>query len=81
MNVKPTCEVIRQAAAELREAAKRLDREAVNLEESKNFEDVASVVNVLTNLFNNLRMDLLVARPVRELIHQNINLCEDREKD
>ena len=66
MNTKMTVEVIDAAAKRFEEASKLLSYEARQLEKDGDFERASDCVNIITNTFANLRMDLLVIRPLRE---------------
>lgn len=65
-NVEPTAEVIDNMVEELIYRAERLSSIAVKLRESSNFEYVAEAIQEITNTNSNLRLDLLITRPLRE---------------
>lgn len=66
MNTQPTCEIILQAADRLEETAKELRLQSKRLEESGDFSYTAEVANKIVNMILNLRLDLLITRPIRE---------------
>lgn len=66
IDVKPTVEVIRQMSEMLRHSALQLDSIADRTEASGNFEQVGDAISCVANLMPNLRLDLLVARPLRQ---------------
>jgi hypothetical protein len=71
MNYKSTADAIREAANELEYRAKELRRYAEDIEKKQDFEYVASALNCFANLFQNVRLDLFAARPIRELTRKS----------
>lgn len=67
MNVLPTVEVIKNMAYNLRHAASHLDSYAEKMKETNDLSYAAEVLQEIANLGPNLRMDLLVTRPLREM--------------
>jgi len=51
----------------MRHCADQIDLLASDLEGSGDWDYVSEVMNSIRSLFSNLRLDLLVTRPVREL--------------
>lgn len=66
VNVQPTAEAIEKMAENLRSAAAQLDAIAERTRQKGNFELVGDAANCVANLMPNLRLDLLVVRPLRE---------------
>jgi hypothetical protein len=66
VNVQPTVEAIKKMAENLRDAAQQLDGIAESTQASGNFERVGDAANCVANLMPNLRLDLLIVRPLRE---------------
>lgn len=67
IDYKPTADIIREAANHLEDRAKELRRYAKDLEEKQDFSYAVSALNCFANLFQNVRLDLFAARPIREL--------------
>lgn len=67
LNVEPTAEVVDKMAQALRTRADELDRLAARMRETGNFDYASEALSVIVNLTPELRLDLLVARPVRVL--------------
>lgn len=66
MNFKPTSAIIRDAAQVFREKAQKLDQMADALESTKDWSIAGEAISTITSL-SNIRLDLLVLRPTREL--------------
>lgn len=68
IDVEPTVDVIRKMAEKLRAAALELDAIAIikNLQADGNFEHVGDAATCIANLMPNMRLDLLVVRPLEE---------------
>jgi hypothetical protein len=66
MNVQPTVEVINGISDRLREAAGSMDHIARAIVNTEDLTLVSEVLNEITNMNGNLRLDLLVTRPIRE---------------
>lgn len=66
MNTNPTMEIMLQAVYHLRRTAEEIEQKAHLLEETGDFSVVGEAINEFSNLFNNVRFDLFVNRPVRE---------------
>lgn len=66
IDVKPTAEAIRKMAENLRHAAQQLDGIAEKTEANGTFEYVGDAANCIANLMPNLRLDLLIVRPLRQ---------------
>lgn len=65
INSAPTADVIDAMASRLRDSAHELDRLAARLRETSDIEIAGDAANAITNLFSNLRLDLLVTRPIK----------------
>lgn len=68
MNTTQTEEVIKKMADNLRNAASRLDSCAAKMKETNDLSYAAEALQEIANLVPNLRIDLLVTRPLRELM-------------
>lgn len=66
IDVQPTAEVIEKMAENLRAAAVQLDAIAERTRQKGNFELVGDAASCIANLMPNLRLDLLITRPLRE---------------
>lgn len=66
IDVVPTAEVIFKMAENLRLAAAELESIAERTKQTGDFFSVPEVVNCVVNLMSNLRLDLLVTRPLRQ---------------
>lgn len=66
IDVEPTVEAIRKMAENLRVAALQLDAIAEHTLADGNFERVGDAANCVANLMPNLRLDLLIVRPLRQ---------------
>lgn len=66
MNVNPTVEVIMKMAKELEYRAEALRRTANKMKESEDLTYAGEVMNEVVAMIANLRLDLLVVRPLRE---------------
>jgi hypothetical protein len=66
-NVEPTAEVISKMAQTLRGRADELDRLATRMRETGNIDYASEAISVYVGMVGELRLDLLVARPIREL--------------
>lgn len=71
IDVEPTAEVIDKAAYFLEKYAEDLRRHSETLRKTKDLDIVALCVVDIANCFQNLRLDLLVTRPIRELRRKN----------
>lgn len=67
VNVQPTVDVINQTAARMEEYAADIRRIGLKISETGDLERTADVVNAVTNCIMNLRLDLLITRPLREM--------------
>lgn len=67
IDVSSTAETIEAAAETLERAARDLRHQAAALRETKDFDRAAFAVNTLVNIWANVRLDLLISKPVREL--------------
>jgi hypothetical protein len=65
-NVQPTVEVIMQMSESLRDGANKLKLLAASMEAQGELELASEAAQVVSNVFCNLRLDLLVGRPLRE---------------
>lgn len=66
VDVTPTVEVIREMAVMLQRASEDLTRVANLMEQTGDFERTTDAYTAIRDLNTNLRVDLLIARPVRE---------------
>ncbi len=74
MNTRPTIEIMLQAVYHLRRTAQEIEQKARALEQTGDFSLVGEAINAFSNLFNNVRLDLFVNRPVREYERQIMEL-------
>lgn len=65
INEVPTAEVIESMASRLHDSAKVLESLAKRMRETKDLELAGDAANVIANLMPNLRLDLLVTRPLK----------------
>lgn len=66
-NVEPTAEVIDNMAEELEVRAKELREHAANLRSSGDFDYAAEALATVGRVTTNLRIDLLLTRPIRAI--------------
>lgn len=66
-NVEPTAKVIDEMAEELELKAKELRRIAAEMRESKAFDGASEALSTIGSVTRNMRLDLLVMRPLRAL--------------
>jgi hypothetical protein len=67
MDTKPTEETMREMADRMRYYADEVDRCADKLEKSGDFHYAAEAISCITNMMTNIRIDLLVTRPIRAM--------------
>ena len=79
MNVEPTVSIICHAAEILRGFADDLDRQADHLSATQDFTYAAEAAQTIGNIMQNLRIDLLVTRPIREYERQKILSGKENE--
>jgi len=70
MNVEPTAQIIDEMAKTMRDYANSLDRVAKKMREREDFEYASEAIITATNCLQNMRLDLLITRPLRELQRQ-----------
>lgn len=68
INVEPTAEVIDNMAKRLSEVSEELRRTAERMRERSDLTYASEAINTISNMSNQLRLDLLVSRPLRELM-------------
>ena len=68
IDVNPTAETIENAADMLEQAAKELRYQAAKMREESDLTRASQAINTLANIWQNVRLDLFVTRPLRELI-------------
>ena len=66
VDVKPTVEVILAMSNNMEDYAKELRRIANDMNESGDITYAAEALQAIVNCSSNMRMDLLVSRPIRE---------------
>lgn len=66
MNTGPTIDIMNQMAETLENAAKSIRQQAKELSQSGDFSIAGDALNTVKNTFSNMRIDLLVTRPIRE---------------
>ena len=67
IDVKGTTDHIRDMSETLRRYANDIERTAKWIDSDGDIERVADVANAIANMMGNLRLDLLVSRPIRAL--------------
>jgi hypothetical protein len=65
ITVIPTADAIENAASVLEDAAIDLRRQAKRMREGGDITIAAEAINTLANIWNNVRLDLFVTRPLR----------------
>ena len=70
MNVKPTVDIIHSMSKRLREAADDLDRTAKSMTEKNDLTYASEAMQSVSNSIMNLRLDLLITRPLREFMRK-----------
>lgn len=68
INVEPTATIIDQMAKELNYRSDRLKQLAENMRTKEDLTYASEVVSEITNMIANLRLDLMVQRPLREMM-------------
>lgn len=66
INVEPTATIIDQMAKELNYRSDRLKLLAESMRTKEDLTYASEVVSEITNMIANLRLDLMVQRPLRE---------------
>ncbi len=66
MDVEPTVQIIYDMVDNLIRASDNLKRLALKMRKNKDLTYAAEAINTITNCMQNLRLDLLVTRPLRE---------------
>jgi hypothetical protein len=74
-DVEPTAQHLEAMARALVTRAAELERLAGRLRETQNLEIAPEALNIYAGLVNELRLDLVVSRPVRSLL-----LARDRQE-
>jgi len=67
INVEPTAKVIDDMAEKLEYYARDLRIISKKMRKTNDLTYASEALNSITNCFNNLRLDLLATRPIREL--------------
>lgn len=70
VNVEPTAKVIDDIAEELELKVRELRRIAAELRETGNLDCAGEAAATVATLTRNMRLDLLVMRPLRQLGHK-----------
>jgi len=70
INVEPTAEVIDNMAKRLTEISEELRRIATRMRERSDITYAGEAMNTISNMTNQLRLDLLITRPLRELLKE-----------
>lgn len=70
IDIKPTVEVINSMAIQAQTLAVDLQHVAMRLEHTNNPEDVVNAYNLIRNFMTNVRIDLLITRPIREFMKE-----------
>jgi urease gamma subunit len=77
IDVRPTAEAIDYMAEELVYRAKELQRIAGAMREKKDLLYASEAIQVISNLINQLRLDLLVTRPLREMNRETKEIIKE----
>lgn len=67
VNIEPTAEAINGMAAKMKECAEDLARIAARMRAGGEIELAGEAASTVANLLPNLRLDLLIHRPIRAL--------------
>ena len=78
-DLKQTVQAIRDAAEEFRRKATELDRQAKTLEETGELDICGEVIATCASACANLRLDLIVNRPLRELERKLYRAQQDHQ--
>lgn len=74
-NVDSTVEVVDQIAGQLRRYADDIERIGKQMRERQDLTLASEVLCEIRNCFHNLRLDLLVSRPLREMERREEHRC------
>lgn len=66
INVAPTAAIIKDMARTMNNYAKELERISAKMIERNDMSLAAEAMSAVTNCLSNMRLDLLVTRPIRE---------------
>jgi hypothetical protein len=66
MDINPTVDIIRLMSRRLSDAAKELDKISEKIIETNDLTYASEAMQTISNSILNLRLDLLVTRPLRE---------------
>jgi hypothetical protein len=80
IDVRPTVEVIENMSNLLDGAAMRLRQIAKYIERDQDLERASDAASVIQNAMMNMRLDLLIIRPQRELLREIVRLKLEQEK-
>jgi hypothetical protein len=70
IDVGPTAETIEAAAKVLEDAARELRYQAAKMREEGDLTRASQAINTFANIWQNLRLDLFVTRPLRETMRK-----------
>lgn len=73
MNFQPTADIIKEAAILFSDLSKRLNYLSEKMIEDQDYEIAGDVLNEIRNCNNNVRIDLIALRPMRELDKEDYN--------
>ena len=79
MNVQPTVEVIIKASETMHGFAAELSSVAIKMSENKDISYVGEALNIISNCFKNLHIDLLATRPIREFQISQLQTTQTQE--
>ena len=71
IDVNPTAKAIEDAASVLEQAADELRYQATRMREERDLTRASQAINTLANIWQNVRLDLFVTRPLRETMRRS----------
>ena len=77
IDVTATAEVIEEMANNMEHYAAELRRHATKMRERNEITYAAEAIATVSNAFHNLRLDLLVVRPIREFQRREVEFLKD----
>ena len=80
IDVRPTASAIQDMANNLKHYAMELERIKASMIKYNDISYAGEALNSVTSCFSNMRMDLLVTRPIREYDRVIVNMNESQQK-
>jgi len=83
INVEPTAKIIESMARILSEYSKEMESIAEKMRSKNDISYASEAIQSVTNMVNNLRLDLLITRPLREFqnLKPMVEYIVDKSKD